>query len=64
MQVIDDLMEEPISSSKVTPSSMVSNTSNEVTDLSMRLTYVENNLTVLMKKINIGRCLEVLLPSL
>jgi hypothetical protein len=51
MQVIDDLMKEHIPNSKVTPSCMVSNTSDEVTDLSKRLTYVEKNLTVLMKKI-------------
>jgi hypothetical protein len=50
MQVIDDLMKEHIPSSKVTPSCMVSNTSDEVTDLSKRLTYVEKNVTVLMKK--------------
>jgi hypothetical protein len=50
MQVIDDLMKEHIPSSKVTQSCMVSNTSDEVTDLSKRLTYVEKNVTVLMKK--------------
>jgi hypothetical protein len=45
MQVIDDLLKEHIPSSKVTQSCMVSNTSDEVTDLSKRLTLKKKNTT-------------------